>query len=430
MTAGNTLILKEFQTARIGDEWNSSERMISHRKAAWLNLFQNRTGAKLFDVYLKKIKSRNWVGSIGIGNKSIEVVPKIDRRDEKGARENLLVMLSRSGLVPLTEAEIARLAEKKNPLIVAYMNLFVDKLTLEWRRGRIRYYVLQEYNRPFLRGKLLVGENIKRNFFHRERFYTAFDEFIEDNEYSRILKAALSVCLDQRMSEAVSRKSRSLMPDFHEVSGVVPEMLDLDNITISRQFERFRPLLNMAKIILRSISPSFGGRGDQVYSLMFDMNKVFERYIAREVRDALRDTDLHSRTQLRSRHLLTKEGSKKFLLKPDIGIYKGKEIRCLIDTKWKTLQFTQSHKGVSQSDIYQMYAYGKQYDAPVTILLYPRCGKQEACIADYEHIFCDDKGDDNKKLIQIRTIDISRSLIYRGERERLREELRALIIQN
>ena len=39
----------------------------------------------------------------------------------------------------------------------------------------------------------------------------------------------------------------------------------------------------------------------------------------------------------------------------------------MIDTKWKRLDMSRPHENVSQSDVYQMYAYGKEYDLPKVI---------------------------------------------------------------
>lgn len=42
-----------------------------------------------------------------------------------------------------------------------------------------------------------------------------------------------------------------------------------------------------------------------------------------------------------------------------------------MDTKWKLLSEKNNNYGISQSDIYQMYAYNKKYDSRNVTLLYP-----------------------------------------------------------
>ncbi len=57
------------------------------------------------------------------------------------------------------------------------------------------------------------------------------------------------------------------------------------------------------------------------------------------------------------------------MIKPDIVIERKSDNAIFVcDTKWKLLS---DKNGISQSDMYQMYAYQKKYSAQNTTLLYP-----------------------------------------------------------
>ena len=43
----------------------------------------------------------------------------------------------------------------------------------------------------------------------------------------------------------------------------------------------------------------------------------------------------------------------------------------IMDTKWKILDSNYNNYGISQNDMYQMYAYSKKYNAKKVFLLYP-----------------------------------------------------------
>ena len=43
----------------------------------------------------------------------------------------------------------------------------------------------------------------------------------------------------------------------------------------------------------------------------------------------------------------------------------------VMDTKWKLLSDSKPNCGISQADMYQMYAYQKKYSAESVTLLYP-----------------------------------------------------------
>lgn len=417
------LILREYESARIGSSWNAMEGVVSRKDVALIDLHQRETGRNLFTLGYRSIKATNWVGVLGIGNHCIEVVPKIDEPSELAARENLLHMVQRGGLVPLATADIARLANTNKPLLTAYMELYVDHLAREWRKGQIRRYVVSEENRSCLKGKLLLSAHFKRNILHKERFYTATDEFTPDNEVSQLLKAALMACYEQRHSTPVSQKAKMLLPDFEEVQDVPVSSINLDGVRVDRRISRFEPLLNMARFILEHVSPSPANAGSAVYSLMFDMNDVFEHFIAAEMKTALRSENVRVRYQVKGKSLVRKNGRKKFALKPDIGVFRKRENVCLVDTKWKRLDMTRTHNNVSQADIYQMYAYGKEYDSPRVVLLYPKHKSVPDNVSMYEHV-----GEEPAKRIEIKTIDVSSPFSRREVRSALRSRLSSIAL--
>lgn len=420
---GNALTLREYEHARIGRAWDASSMTVSRREVALLDRHQRLTGRKLFELGHRWITATNWVGAIGVGNRCIEVIPKVDEHGEPNVRENLLYMIARSGFVPLSNADIAKLADTNKPLLIAYMELYVDQLAREWRKGQIKRYVVREENRGCLKGKLLLPVQLRMNALHKERFFTASDEFISDNAISQLLKAALRKCREQSFSSLVSQKANALLPDFEEVTDVQPSVIDLNQVQVDRRISRFEPALNMAKFILKEVSPSPAESGCAVYSLMFDMNEVFERFIAAEVKAAMRHEPVRVTYQVSGRSLLLRNGRGQFALHPDIGVFQGKRNICMLDTKWKRLATNRLYDNVSQSDIYQMYAYGKEYDAPRVILLYPKYGELPTAVADYQH-----NDGDPAKSIQVRTINLSEPLLRPPVQNRLRESLRRMLL--
>jgi len=92
------------------------------------------------------------------------------------------------------------------------------------------------------------------------------------------------------------------------------------------------------------------------------------------------------------------EGRREFRMRPDIVARKRDKTRTLVmDTKWKRLNENSPHHGISQGDLYQLYAYGKKYgkkyaasQTPVTLcLLYPRNKNfREKLSFHYENNLC------------------------------------------
>lgn len=407
----NTLVLREYEAFRIGERWDAAARTISRHDAERIALFQSGSARRPIELGYQTGRATNWVGTLGLGRRVIEVVPKIDTSSgalsEARTRENLLQMIARAGIVPVTEADTARMSGSAgDPLLVAYLGLYVEKLTREWRRGAVKEYVSRSENRNFLRGKLLFQDQLRVNLVQHQRFFTACDEFIEDGPVSRLLKAALVCCLKQKMCALVSRNAKRLLQDFEGVSHVAFSSEALSRIQVNRQILRFEPLVHLARLILRNLSPRSSESGNNVFSLMFDMNEVFERFVAAELTSAIRETGVSVVSQVKGKSLLLKNGRRKFNLRPDIGVFSRGKAVCLLDTKWKRLDMSKPHANISQSDMYQMYAYGREFDSPVTVLLYPRFGSLPEKVAAYTH-HPDRGADESDRMIIVRTIDLS-----------------------
>ena len=116
---------------------------------------------------------------------------------------------------------------------------------------------------------------------------------------------------------------------------------------------------------------TFSGMNRNV-SLLFPMEQVFEDFIG----------DSFRRHQLRytvvsqgPRRAMTSTGSEDaFSTMPDLALRKGKDVRLVLDTKWKRVDASSDDPkhGIQQADVYQLYAYARRYDCAAVALVYPR----------------------------------------------------------
>jgi 5-methylcytosine-specific restriction enzyme subunit McrC len=111
-------------------------------------------------------------------------------------------------------------------------------------------------------------------------------------------------------------------------------------------------------------------------SLLFPMEKLFERYVAHCLRRKLANT-AKIVTQAARKHLCRHGEADWFELRPDLLIIRGSK-NWILDTKWKcldqTLNTTKDKYKVSQGDMYQMFAYGQRYlnGRGQMLLIYPK----------------------------------------------------------
>jgi len=394
-------LLREYERAAIGDGWDPENRVVPSHVAASLEALQADQASEIFRVERRSIQAQQWVGTVGFGAHALDLLPKIDRKDAPGVRRNLMTMLEVGGLVPHLESGETQIAGAGETLLDSYLALFVRRLAREWRRGPIRDYRREERERKYLRGKLLVSEQLRASLRRPHQFVTSADELTNDAPLSRLLKSALVICHRYALSHDLRQEARALLGEFAEVAEVSAGE-SVTGVQLDRRHARFESLAELARLLVGFRSPDRPGSAS-TFSLVFDMNIVFERFIAAHVARICVRLGMTASPQESGRSLLLHDGRQRFALRPDIAIYGRGDLRCLIDTKWKRLDPSAPHAGVSQADMYQMYAYGKEYRCPRVVLLYPRHGALPAHVATYRHT----PGEIDSPVIEVRTIDVS-----------------------
>jgi len=133
--------------------------------------------------------------------------------------------------------------------------------------------------------------------------------------------------------------------------------------------------------------------------------------------------------QVRSQAIVGKfardaDGTELFNLKPDIVIG-APEIEAIIDTKYKQLDRTDRKLGVSQADLYQMYAYATKTNARRCMLLYPEVLLEQK--QDFMLSVPSPDGADVDVPLMIRAIRLSYDFNRREGWEAFRSELREIV---
>lgn len=109
------------------------------------------------------------------------------------------------------------------------------------------------------------------------------------------------------------------------------------------------------------------------------MDQLFEEFIGAVIRRHARElgTTRDCVCLQAARHgrwlVTTQQGSGRFRLRPDVLVRDGAATRLILDTKWKRLLTDAEDRknGVSQGDVYQLYAYANRFKSPDNLLLYP-----------------------------------------------------------
>ncbi len=332
----------------------------------------------------KVLQAMNYVGVIQTKDgATIEILPKIQNIDEEKSKEILIKMLKTLKQSPFKHFNTANLKSSKMPLLEIFISMFLEELSKLIQKGIKSDYITKEENLKFLKGKLKISEQIKQNSIHKERFFVQFQEFSSDRVENRLIKTTLQYLYKKSKSNKNQQRIREFLFVFDEIEVSHNIKADFEKVSLNRQMRDYEQVLLWCKTFLleNSFSPY---KGDMIaFALLFDMNLLFESYVYDYLR---KKGDFDSiKNQDKKHHLAYENGSGKFALKPDIVIDDGKII---IDTKWKILSVDKSNQGISQSDMYQLYAYGTKYqNCQKLYLIYPKDG--ETPESSYEYF--DDK---------------------------------------
>lgn len=327
----------------------------------------------------KFIQARNYVGVLQIkSGLTIEILPKIaDKNDAdkvKKLKDAFLKMLkSLKNFLPKS-SNLANLKTQNLPLLEIFISMFLCELEALVKKGIKSDYVTLEDNLKFLKGKLNINEQIKRNSIHKERFYVEYNEFLSDIKINQIIKTTLKFLYKKSNVSKNQQKIRELLFIFDDVSTCSDYKNFFTNYAVNRQVKHYEQALLWCKIFLLgdAFTPHKGD--DLALALLFDMNALFESYVGNFIKKKLPDVIL----QHRGKYLI-EEPIRDFGLEPDIFL----EGKFIADTKWKIIK---SKDDISQADLYQLYAYGKKYECDKLYLIYPKIdgAKQEPMNFKYD----------------------------------------------
>lgn len=367
------IILKEgYDWLSVGSEDN--EITVSEYRDLCLYLKKNISNKSVVYDY-NKIKFINYVGIIKIKNLIIEILPKISlSNDIIKDRKMLIFMLSKCNKLSVDIKELLNSNILNNSLLDILAKVYSKKLLNELQKGLYREYVSKEEALSIIKGKILISKSIKENTINKNKMNCKYDEFTEDNLFNAILKRAINVILFSIKNDDVKKELNIINNIFNDVSDIYISNNIILNYKLNRMNNRFLECFTLAKLILLNSSMDKSLGKENGFSILFEMNYLYEEYIGVLLKEVFNDTNISINTQEKSRYLLwnTLKERNEIALKPDIVIYKDNKPKVIIDTKWKRSSID-NRETYSQSDIYQMYAYITTYtECEECILLYPK----------------------------------------------------------
>lgn len=329
------------------------------------------------------LQVRNYVGVLQTAcGTQIEVLPKVYNpngdNEEEYCRSALLKMLRTLKDSPFRDAGKADIHDAKMPLLEVYISQFLALANQLVKRGIRSDYVKVQNNSKFLKGRLLVAQQIRKNSIHSERFYIEHSEYQVNRPANRLIKTALMKVAKLARSNRNQRLARELcfvfeeVPKSHDIAG------DFKKVRIDRGMQHYQEVLAWTKLLLSGLGPTASAGSFNTLSLLYPMERIFEDYVAhclhKNMPEALGE-GARLKTQVGGKALVKHNDKPMFRLRPDLMVIEGDKALWVMDTKWKLINGNSRAKnyGISQSDMYQLYAYGHKYltGGKKLMLIYP-----------------------------------------------------------
>lgn len=391
----------------------------------------NRGGATLLQVEGRR--SLRWDSYVGVletpcGTR-LEVLPKhFEQGDcERESRALLRKLIQAALSLKPRQVSVAGLELFNAPLTEWVMEQFLNELHRLVKRGiRFDYKRLEEEQR-FLRGQLNIVGQMRQPLGRQHYFQIRHDVFLPDRAENRLLKLALEHVFKATQDAANWRLANELRSILAEVPASRQMQADFRVWSCDRLMAHYQAIKPWCELILKKQMPIAVAGDWQGMSLLFPMEKLFERYLETWFRKQL-DASASLKSQVASEYLCDHDQEKMFCLKPDLLIVQGNKPMWVLDAKWKRLDGSARERkyDLSEADFYQLFVYGQKYlhGKGEMALIYPRWSKFKKALPPFQlgdhlrlHVLPFDLTDERLYGVELMSLPLSDSYLAKQVEE-------------
>jgi 5-methylcytosine-specific restriction enzyme subunit McrC len=328
------------------------------------------------------LKFAQHCGIVRVASCVLEILPKVGISthgdDASRGRAALLSMLHHAGKLKVSAMGSAQQGAVRAPLLEIFIQEFLLCVLAVAQSGLVSRYVPESGDLTVVRGHFHAEGQLRHNLARPHLLHCEYDEFAVDNQYNRIIRAALDACRHWAKLASTQRLWFELHSRLTGVAQIRLTSTDVRRLRYDRQTLRYRAVMQWCEWLLELASPDLRAGSAAAPALLFDMNKLFEDYVCH--REELKEADTASIVirQGPQLALIMQDRQPLFTLKPDVTVWKKISADApfsldrIVDAKWKSLHPSFDDWGVDEADVYQLLAYSKRYRCTRLELVYPR----------------------------------------------------------
>ena len=250
---------------------------------------------------------------------------------------------------------------KNNSVLDLYFELFLTKTEYLLHRGLVKKYRVTDGNLKVLKGSLQFSKHVSENIVHKERFFTRHCTYDTEHLLHIILYQTIKIIKRINTNPVLVGRINALLLNFPEMPNQRITESTFDKLVFNRKTVGYKKAIEIARLILMHYHPDLSKGRNNVLSLMFDMNALWEQFVLITLS---KNKGLSVKGQ-ESKYFWKREGGKRRSIRPDI-LFSFKGEKYVIDTKWKLVSSKPSIE-----DLRQMFAYHHYFKAKKVALLYP-----------------------------------------------------------
>ena len=336
--------------------------------------FNELNDNKYFTIIHKGVLFNSYVGVIQIGGLTIEILPKADNSNNTDLWQNVLLhMLMVCKHIQVDNVSETQLKKRYNSILRAYFELYLQEIEHLVKRGLIKKYRRKQSNQLVLIGKLLFAQNVQKNVVHKERFYCEHQVYDKNHLLHQILLQGLLV-LDSLNTYHLQDKIKRMLFYFESIKQTKITAKHFKILKFNRKSQPYEKAIDIAQMLILNYSPNINSGNDNMLTLLFDMNKLWEEYIFRIL------------YKFNNGFEVSPQNIKSFwetkTIRPDIVLKNpitGNVF--VIDTKWKIVE----SNNPSDDNLKQMFVYNLLWESSKGMLLYPQIHQRDSSFGNYKY---------------------------------------------
>lgn len=347
-------------------------------KSSYYNEDENREEVQHFIQFLhknKELKSNKFVGVIHFEDQTINLLPKICYTGKEATVDDVRLINSHV-LWWLSYCRKLRFPNYLSGLNTQQADFFevliylFSKYTKELLNSSVyQKYIEVENELSFVKGRMNFNEYINQNLARgrNHKVNCIYDSFEMDNPFNQCVKSVCKLLLTASKDLQNKRNLNDILFLLDEVSDATISAEECKRILFNPMFADFETVRDYCVLFLEN-SVSFNYKNDlKLFAFLLPMEYVFEDFLFGFIDKELEEVS--AKNQIKNKSL---DEAKTFGLKPDLLLTIANR-SIIADTKYKMVyaDSTDTKKGISQNDLYQMVAYAIRFKVTDIKLFYP-----------------------------------------------------------